>query len=296
MSSKEARKLLGGYATGSLTEAERTALFQHALEDQEVFEELAGEQLLKEVLDQPGARQRLLHALEPPRRPRVWLWAGVAASAAVAVVIGFSVSRPTPPPTQEIAQVMTSPEPVNPPVAPLVPQAPPVRRKAAPKAVPPPPEQQQQPQPLAQFKALDNAAAENTPETNAQEARTRSAPVQPPTAVGALSQFAAGPPATIFAFNYAVTPGFLQILPAAPGYLSVSANDMVVFPSAAVSPLALVRVAIPSGTSSLGIGFSKEQGIGGTPVRRDETSGAITDQDPPNGKIFIQLFLTPATR
>jgi len=34
MTPDEARKLLGGYATGSLTEAERTALFEAALEDQ----------------------------------------------------------------------------------------------------------------------------------------------------------------------------------------------------------------------------------------------------------------------
>ena len=75
MTRDEARQLLGGYATGSLTEAEREALFEAALEDQELFEELAGEQALKEVLDEPGARQRLIAALEPPRRHRVWLWA-----------------------------------------------------------------------------------------------------------------------------------------------------------------------------------------------------------------------------
>ena len=66
MTPDDARKLLGGYATGSLTEAERTALFEAALEDQDLFDELAGEQVLKEVLDEPGARQRLIAALEPP--------------------------------------------------------------------------------------------------------------------------------------------------------------------------------------------------------------------------------------
>ena len=74
MTNDEARKLLWRYATGSLTEAERKALFEAALEDQELFDELAGEQALKEVLDEPGARQRLLAALEPPRH-RAWLWA-----------------------------------------------------------------------------------------------------------------------------------------------------------------------------------------------------------------------------
>ena len=60
MSQDETRKLLGGYATDSLTEAERRVLFEAALQDQELFDELAGEQVLKEVLDEPGARQRLI--------------------------------------------------------------------------------------------------------------------------------------------------------------------------------------------------------------------------------------------
>src|SRR5689334_13015221 len=112
MSKDEARKLIGGYATGSLTEAERTALFQAALEDQELFDELAGEQSLKEVLDEPGARQRLIAVLEPPRRHRVWVWATASATVAVAIVIGLVVSRRTvpPEPPQQVAQVLKSPE------------------------------------------------------------------------------------------------------------------------------------------------------------------------------------------
>src|ERR1700733_4520850 len=106
MSREETRKLLGGYATGSLTEAERTALFEAALEDQDLFDELAGEQVLKEVLDEPGARQRLIAALDPRRRHRAWLWVTAAATLAVAVVIGIVVSQRTPPPPQQIAQVL----------------------------------------------------------------------------------------------------------------------------------------------------------------------------------------------
>ncbi len=97
MTSDEARKLVGGYATGSLTEAERAALFRAALEDQELFDELAGEQVLKEVLDEPGARQRLIAALEPPRH-RAWLWLAAAATAGLAIVVGVVVSQRTPPP------------------------------------------------------------------------------------------------------------------------------------------------------------------------------------------------------
>src|SRR6476646_698736 len=112
MSRDEARKLLGGYATGSLTEAERTALFQAALEDQELFDDLAGEQVLKEVLDEPGVRQRLIAVLEPPRKHRVWLWVTAAATVAIAIVIGVVATQRTPPPPQQIAQVFKSPEPV----------------------------------------------------------------------------------------------------------------------------------------------------------------------------------------
>ena len=86
MSRDEARRLLGGYATASLTESERTALFQAALEDQELFDELAREQVLKEVLDEPGARQRLLAGLEP-RKERAWIWALAGAAAILAIVL-----------------------------------------------------------------------------------------------------------------------------------------------------------------------------------------------------------------
>src|SRR6202035_3296109 len=104
MTPEEARKLVGGYATGSLTEAERSALFEAALEDQELFDELAGEQVLKEALDEPGARQRLITALEPPRH-RAWLW--VTAAATLVMAIGIVVVTRTPPaPAQQIAQVL----------------------------------------------------------------------------------------------------------------------------------------------------------------------------------------------
>jgi len=139
MTKDEARRLLGGYATGSLTEAERTALFQAAVEDQDLFDELAGEQVLKEVLDEPGARQRLIAVLERPKRQRAWLWVTAASTVAIAVVIGVVVSQRTPPPPpQQIAQVMKSPEPVNTPTAPPVAE-PQIRRKVAPAPPPQPP-------------------------------------------------------------------------------------------------------------------------------------------------------------
>jgi type IV secretory pathway VirB10-like protein len=286
MSKDEARKLLGGYATGSLTEAERRVLFEAALEDQELFDELAGEQALKEVLDEPGARQRLLRsleekpALETPRR-RAWLWV-VATAAAASVVVAVVVFQRTPPPPQEIAQVMKSPEPSAAPLPPPVPTPPPVQRKVAPVAPPP-----AAPEPL-------KAEAENKLADQLQEANK-------PQSAGAVREFAAARALAAFAFNYTINDVIgadrvMEIVPAAAGFLTVSSNGAVIFPGAAVSPGTPVRITIPADAVSLTIAFSREQGNTGTPLRRDEMSGTVTDQDPPNGKILIQLFLKPATR
>ncbi len=288
MSKDEARKLLGGYATGSLTEAERTALFQAALEDQELFDDLAGEQVLKEVLDEPGARQRLITALEPPSRHRAWLWVTAAATLAVAVVIGTVVSQRTPPPEppQQIAQVMKSPEPAAAPVTPPAPApttAPaPLKRKVAPAPEPP--------APPPELKKEENAALA--------EQADQLQPAKPQAAApSALRQFAAAVAPVAFGFNYAVGgDGFLVVVPTARGFRSVTANDSAIFPSGVVDARTPVRIAIPSGATSLVIAFSAMPGITGTPVRHDGSVGTVTDQDPPNGKILIQLFLTPATR
>jgi hypothetical protein len=288
-----AQKLLGSYATGSLTEAERTALFQAALEDQELFDELAGEQVLKEVLDEPGARQRLITALEPRRKHRVWLWATTAATLAVAVVIGIVILKRTPPPEppQQIAQVLKSPEPAAVPVAPPAeaPTTAPKLRKVSPPV--PSPAPSPAPAPPPEPKKEENAAlAEQTDQL--QQAKPQAA-----VAPSALRQFAAAVAPVIFGFNYTVGgDGFLVIVPTARGFLSVTANDSVLFPSGAVNAGTPIRIAIPSGATSLVIAFSAMPGIAGAPVRRDGSVGTVTDQDPPNGKILIQLFLTPAPR
>lgn len=97
ISKDEIRKRLGGYATGTLTDAERKALFAAALNDQELFDELGREQSLKELLDSPGARTRLTAALAPPAKVTMWWksplpWA-LAGTLAVAVLVVFVVAR-----------------------------------------------------------------------------------------------------------------------------------------------------------------------------------------------------------
>jgi hypothetical protein len=94
MRPEEMRKLVGGYATGTLTPEERRALLEAALADQDLFDELAREQPLKDLLEDPLARRRLLDAVdEKPtlvawwRRPSTWALAGGLATAAVLVTV-----------------------------------------------------------------------------------------------------------------------------------------------------------------------------------------------------------------
>lgn len=106
MKREDARKLLGGYATGNLSPEEQRALFEAALEDQELFESVADEAALKELLDDPGNRRLLLEAL-PSRRKSfvrrwpVWSWAAAGAVAAC-VVVGIALMR-APEPKLEIS-------------------------------------------------------------------------------------------------------------------------------------------------------------------------------------------------
>lgn len=102
MKRDEVEKLLGGYATNSLTDSEREQLFVAALADQVLFDALANEQPLRELLDDPIARARLLRSLGPAResapagfsiwrRKSAWVLAGSFVAAALVVVV---VSRP----------------------------------------------------------------------------------------------------------------------------------------------------------------------------------------------------------
>src|SRR5580658_7039488 len=61
---------MSGYATGSLSDSDRRRLFDAALDDQNLFDQLAHEQALKDLIDQPGARDRLIAALAPAETPR----------------------------------------------------------------------------------------------------------------------------------------------------------------------------------------------------------------------------------
>jgi hypothetical protein len=89
MNREDIEKLIGGYATETLTAAERDALFAAALEDQQLFDALVREEPLREALQDPSARAELLAALGDAPRP--WYYRevhpGIIVAVAAALVI-----------------------------------------------------------------------------------------------------------------------------------------------------------------------------------------------------------------
>ena len=126
------QKLLGGYATGTLTPEEQQALYAAALEDQEIFDALAREQSLRDLLRDPAARAQLLASIDDAPLPwyrRFWKPLSVAAMTAAMLAVGIYVVRPKPKVAESVlvARVETPPPP-SPPV---------VVDQAAPAVAPP---------------------------------------------------------------------------------------------------------------------------------------------------------------
>jgi hypothetical protein len=109
------QKLLGGYATGTLTEAEQQALFAAALEDQALFDTLAREESLRDLLRDPAAKAELLASLD--ERPRRWAWwwrpAAALAMAGVAAIAVVIVRQRAPQPPAAIVAEVRSPQPAS---------------------------------------------------------------------------------------------------------------------------------------------------------------------------------------
>ena len=97
--------LIGAFASSTLSEDERRSLFSAALEDQELFDELANEAPLLEVLSDTASTSRLLAALSDDRPAsydngllswfianRMWL-AGFCGAALVVLVLSITVRR-----------------------------------------------------------------------------------------------------------------------------------------------------------------------------------------------------------
>jgi hypothetical protein len=156
MKREDAEKLLGGYAAGILTPAEREALFTAALEDQQLFESLIGEEPLRELLEDPEARGRLLANLllaNPGQGHLPWYYhplSPAAIAGIAAAVIAFAVLvywRPVrrPQKTQVEPQVVTvrpEPKPFRTPsdiTGPQPVKSPLPTQLSAPQELPPPP-------------------------------------------------------------------------------------------------------------------------------------------------------------
>lgn len=118
MNRQDIEKLLGGYATGTLTHEEEQALFSAALEDQQLFDALAHEQPLRDLLRDPAARATLLASLNETPVPWYRRFAVPMAVAAAVLLIAAPLAvwqarrRPVEPVT-----VAQKSEPVPPPPA-----------------------------------------------------------------------------------------------------------------------------------------------------------------------------------
>ena|SRR5215471_8545634 len=258
MTPLEIRKLIGGYATGSLSDAERRLLFEAALEDQELFDELMGEHALKELLDEPGARAKLIAALAPaaaPRKPfliRIWPWVAATGATAVGVVLSFGLLRPSPPklvarafhpPAVVLDSVKPVPSPL--PSPPELRITPPAEPKVEPKGVlpaPPPPAATPEVQPQSQSAAVATAAEALAEPAPAQAPKPRAAPFAGGFVAGASQGALAAPD-----FYYSLSDdGKLRITPFVNGFLAVIANtDRIVASNRVVQASIAVEFAIP---------------------------------------------------
>ena len=130
MSEHDLEKILGGFAADMLTVEERKLLYTAALNDQQLFNTLADEQALKELLADPAVRRRLLVSLKQKnatdaggslswldwfRRPAGLAFAGGLSAAALAVVLGVRIYQDS---LRQAAQSVATEE-----VRPAIPQA-----------------------------------------------------------------------------------------------------------------------------------------------------------------------------
>ncbi len=158
----------GGWAPGNLTPEERKRLAEAALRDQSLFNELAEEDRLRELLEDPAVRADALRALENRpwfARPLVWTAASALAAGAILVAILIRPPQPSTPEAKvEIAEARR-PEPppqshasVPPPAAARRAKADPAVADAKRPALPPPeaasPVSPSEPKPVPQNEPL----------------------------------------------------------------------------------------------------------------------------------------------
>ena len=201
MTPDEIHKLLGGYATGTLTAEERQALFAAALDDQELFDTLAKEQPLHDLLRDPAARAHLLAAIEEPvgwwQRWGRWTMAGGAVAALLAVTVGIYM-RPKPAAQRVyVADVRpaTAPAPAAAIVAP--PKSEPLKAES-PKAEPSNAEPPKAELSKAETAPVKELQAKRKPAAPVRDAiRQFTPPAPPPPAPAAIASAAPAPPVVL---------------------------------------------------------------------------------------------------
>jgi hypothetical protein len=312
VSREEVRKLIGGYATGSLSAAERKLLFEAALQDQELFDELAHEQELKELIETPGVRERLLSALQPRQtaRPawwaRPWSWIGVAGALSAAMVVWIVSTGRTPQPV-EVASVEAPGPPAEKAAAPSVAPPPAVSGRAAAKAgAAPQPSEEPAAGPAEQELAKTEAAGAATAPFAAPPAEAAAAPLQleqPPAAAGRAgfspeaarqavlsARTAADAAAPLAAFDYTLANGMLRITPAMEGFLTVSSGDTAMFPKSPVRSNVPIVLPVPAGAVEIAITFSLDDTPPpGETARRAELSGRIASATERVVRVALQV-------
>jgi len=320
MPEDDIRELMGRYATGSLTPEERQRLFNAALEDQELFDELAREDEVKQLLAEPGARERLIHALEPPKPRPVWLWVA-AASGVAAAVVAVVLLRPVPESEQQIAAVtphanapagptvdraVTPPTgaPASPPPARAVPPPvsapaaiPPAEPAQAPEAQKPAAQQVEQARTEAseQMAQKDSAQADKKFSGGIVPAAAQRDAVQPvnaaaqaPRAKAAASALNLVPPV---AFHYSLDASQLTVLASTAGYLSIKTGEgVVLYAVQAREAGSTVEVPLPGDATSIVVTFSHTADpVAVKPAPRAEASGDVLAP----GSAAIELKIHP---
>lgn len=270
--SDDLRDLIGRYASGSLSEEEQKRLFEAALEDQDLFDELAREQGIRQLLAEPGVRERLIGALQPPKRTTAWFLAAAAGVAAAALI--FVLMRPSPKPPIQIAAVTA------PPPAPAVPTPPKEKATGAAletrAAAPQTSRDSLSTQPMKKA-AVPDAPGGTAGGTVASLAEPQNAPVAPQRTAAAQNMvgLALGPAA---GFHFSLeTAGHLIVRPSTAGYLSVRTGEgVVLYPSQPSAAGSMVDVPLPDDAASVIVTFSdRPDPVALKPVPRAEASGDI---------------------
>ena len=259
MADHELKKLFGGFTADTLTPEERKRLYSAALQDQQLFNALADEQALKELLTDPDVRLRLLQAVQQPGRsatdgtnPRLaWLkqpaglaWAGGFAAAVLAIAFGInlyqeSLDRAVQPVATEEAK----------PAAPSIQRAQP-SMQAAPATAPPELTIQEHAEPARKDSRSDKFAARKEPApATTQERRASQAPAEQTVARSERDASTRQAPLTTTEQDAE------QLVASADRKLAASAPSPAAAPKSAAAPPALQA---PAGLSTAGDSASKK--------------------------------------